>query len=177
MINCSDRRQLEELFDPDLREFLNLENKVNANLPLRYIINDDATILFWSDGDKTIVKKTKNDTYDKRLGFLYAYFQKTSGLSRSKANKYIENLVEIKNKNQIREISRPLLSYDDVINNKKCNNTYMKLQKWNKVCKAYQDGVIKGKDAAKKLNMSLWSFYYNHNKEFGTKYTKTKKEV
>jgi RNase P subunit RPR2 len=160
MINCSDRRQLEELFDPDLREFLNLENEVNEILPTRYIINDDATILFWSDGDKTIVKKTKNDTYDKRLGFLYAYFQKTSGLSRSKANKYIENLVEIKNKNQIREISRPLLSYE-----------------WNKVCKAYQDGVIKGKDAAKKLNMSLWSFYYNHNKEFGTKYTKTKKEV
>jgi hypothetical protein len=58
----------------------------------RYIINDNATILFWSDGDKTIVKKAKGDKFDKRLGFLYGYFQKMSGMTRNKANKFIESL-------------------------------------------------------------------------------------
>ena len=63
-----------------------------TNLPNRYIINDGATILFWSDGTKTIVKRSKEDEYNKILGFLWAYFQKTSGLSKSKANEYLKKL-------------------------------------------------------------------------------------
>lgn len=147
----------------DLNEFIKI---LNANLPLRYIINDDATILFWFDGDKTIVKKTQDDNYDKRLGFLYAYFQKTSGLSKNKANKYLENLVETKKQNQIKEVSKPQLSYYN-ISEKDVKD--VKVEKWNKLCKAYRDGLITGKDAAKKLNISLWSFYCNHDKEFGRK--------
>ena len=65
-----------------------------SNLPEKYIINKGATILFWNDGTKTIVKKAKHDKYNKRLGFLTAYFQKTSGLSKSKANKYLDSLVD-----------------------------------------------------------------------------------
>lgn len=65
-----------------------------TNLPRRYIINKDATILFWSDGTKTVVKRSKNDKYDKRLGFLTAYFQKNCGMSKNKANKYLDNLEE-----------------------------------------------------------------------------------
>lgn len=65
-----------------------------TNLPKRYIINKDATILFWNDGTKTVVKRSKNDTYDKRLGFLIAYFQKNCGMSKNKANKYLDNLEE-----------------------------------------------------------------------------------
>jgi len=67
-------------------------------LPKRYIINKGATILFWSDdkSDKTIVKRSKDDKYDKRLGFLTAYFQYHSGLSKNKANKYLDNLEEEK---------------------------------------------------------------------------------
>lgn len=61
-------------------------------LPKRYIINKNATILFWKDGTKTIVKRSKEDEYDKILGFLWAYFQKTSGLSKSKANDYLKRL-------------------------------------------------------------------------------------
>lgn len=61
-------------------------------LPKRYIINKNATILFWKDGTKTIVKRSKEDEYDKTLGFLWAYFQKTSGLSKSKANDYLKRL-------------------------------------------------------------------------------------
>lgn len=68
--------------------------KSSNKLPKRYIINKGATILFWQDGTKTIVKRNKDDKYDKRLGFLIAYFQKNSGLSRNKANKYLDSLIE-----------------------------------------------------------------------------------
>ena len=61
-------------------------------LPKKYIINHNATILFWNDGTKTIVKKSKDDEYNKKIGFLWAYFQKNSGLSKTKANEYLDNL-------------------------------------------------------------------------------------
>lgn len=58
-------------------------------LPERYIINDGATILFWRDGTKSIVKRSDNDDFDPIKGFLWAYFQKHCGLSKTKANKYL----------------------------------------------------------------------------------------
>ena len=63
-------------------------------LPERYIINEGATILFWDkEGKKkTIVKRSKDDEFNKRLGFLIAYFQYHSGLSKTKANRYLDNL-------------------------------------------------------------------------------------
>ena len=70
--------------------------KVKTTLPERYIINEGATILFWRDGTKTIVKRSKEDEYNKILGFLWAYFQKTSGLSKSKANDYLKGIVDYK---------------------------------------------------------------------------------
>ena len=70
--------------------------KEMKRLPEKYIINKGATILFWDDNEdeKTIVKLSDNDKYDKRLGFLTAYFQYNSGLSKTQANKYLDNLVE-----------------------------------------------------------------------------------
>ena len=61
-------------------------------LPKQYIINDGATILFWKDGTKTIVKRSKDEKFDKRLGFLTAYFQKHCGMSKTKANKFLDSL-------------------------------------------------------------------------------------
>lgn len=71
-------------------------------LPKNYIINDGATILFWKDGTKTVVKRSKNEKFDKRLGFLTAYFQKHCGMSKTKANKFLDNLVveDVKKKEQ-----------------------------------------------------------------------------
>ena len=65
----------------------------SKNLPEKYIINKDATILFWNDNIKTIVKRAEDDKFDKRIGFLYAYFLKNSGLTRTQANKFINELV------------------------------------------------------------------------------------
>jgi len=78
----------------ELRAFQTLKFKyTNYELPKNYIINDGATILFWKDGTKTIVKRSKDEKFDKRLGFLTAYFQKHCGMSKTKANKYLDNLV------------------------------------------------------------------------------------
>ena len=82
-----------------MREALNnlckeLMEAINVRLPQRYIINKNAGILFWQDGTKTIVRRTKGDKHNKRVAFLTAYFQKMSGLSKNQANKYLDNLVD-----------------------------------------------------------------------------------
>lgn len=58
----------------------------------RYIINENATILFWSDGTKTMVKRRPEDTFNKQLAFLTAYFQKKCGMTRNRANKFLDGL-------------------------------------------------------------------------------------
>lgn len=80
----------------DIKQTKNLFDVAHSKLekPKKYIINKGATILFWEDGTKTIVKRGENDEYDKVKGFLWAYFQKHSGLSRTKANKYLNSLVD-----------------------------------------------------------------------------------
>ena len=79
-------------FSPDGVEVSNKPFKSDYKIPERYIFNENATILIWEDKTKTIVKKSKEDKYDKRMAFLTAYFQKNSGLTKNKANKYLDNL-------------------------------------------------------------------------------------
>lgn len=92
-------------FDYDLdNDYVIVKGIINLNelekeqsfgaLPEKYIINDRATVLFWKDGTKTIVRRAKEDEYNKKLGFLWAYFQKNSGLSKTKANEYLDNLTD-----------------------------------------------------------------------------------
>ena len=69
-----------------------IEIKNDVNLPERYIINKNATILFWKDKTKTIVKRCENDEFNPRLAFLTAFFQKYCGMSKNKANKYLASL-------------------------------------------------------------------------------------
>lgn len=68
--------------------------EIKKELPKKYIINKNAIILFWKDETKTIIKRNKEDKHDKKLGFLIAFFQKYSGLSKNQANKYLDNLID-----------------------------------------------------------------------------------
>ena len=43
------------------------------------IFNDPATIVFWSDGTKTVVKCGKNDTFDKEKGLAMAIVKRITG--------------------------------------------------------------------------------------------------
>jgi len=68
-----------------------------TNLPTRVLFNDKkkATTLLFKD-KPTVVKAREDDTYDRRIGFLEAYFQATSGLSKTKALKYLNDIVKDK---------------------------------------------------------------------------------
>ena len=63
-------------------------------IPKKVIINKGATIIIWKDDTKTIVKKSPDDEFNAELSFLRAYFLKASGLSRNKANKYIDKILD-----------------------------------------------------------------------------------
>jgi hypothetical protein len=68
-----------------------------TNLPTRVLFNDKkkATTLLFKD-KPTVVKAREDDKYDRRIGFLEAYFQATSGLSKTKALKYLNDIVKDK---------------------------------------------------------------------------------
>lgn len=63
----------------------------------KYIINKNATIVFWEDDTKTIVKRMKNEKHNKELAFLTALLQKIllkKGINKNRVNKFLENLIE-----------------------------------------------------------------------------------
>ena len=77
--------------------WLKTETKTNdLTLPKKVIFDEvnGATVLYWEDGTKTVVRKCKENKHDRRTAFLTAYFQKHCGLSKTKANKYLANLEE-----------------------------------------------------------------------------------
>lgn len=47
--------------------------------PVRVIFNKPATIVFWCDGTKTVVKCHKEDAYDTEKGLAMAYMKKING--------------------------------------------------------------------------------------------------
>lgn len=80
---------------------------INKLLPIRTIFqyNENskkgATILFWSDkkDDKTVIILSKDDKFNKEIGFLWAFYNKYSGYSRNKVNK----IVSCVNKKSLKE--------------------------------------------------------------------------
>ena len=74
----------------------NLYKTGNLELLLikKYIINENATILFWADGTKTISKRQEGDKFDKELGFLFAYFYKMWGNNKSAIKRVIKTIKE-----------------------------------------------------------------------------------
>lgn len=92
-LNLCERNLLEELVKEQA-----------VDLPERYIINKNATILFWKDGEKTVVRRCEDDEFNPRLAFLTAFFQHYCGMSKNKANKYLASLeVEEEKKEAVKE--------------------------------------------------------------------------
>lgn len=61
--------------------------------PDRVIFNGPATIAFWPDGTKTVVKCADGDHYDKRTAILWCFMKKMFG-NNSQVNKMLDGLVE-----------------------------------------------------------------------------------
>jgi len=51
----------------------------DASLIKKVIFNDPATIVFWNDGTKTVVKCQEGDTYDKEKGLALCIAKKALG--------------------------------------------------------------------------------------------------
>ena len=71
------------------------------NIPDEVVFNEKkgATTLLYHSQERmdetnvTVVKTCKGDKFDKRYGFLLAYFQHNSGLSKTQSNKYLKELL------------------------------------------------------------------------------------
>jgi hypothetical protein len=62
---------------------------------LRVYFNDKKKATTLINGNKvTVVKCGKGDKYNKRIGFLEAYFQSMSGLTKTQARKYLDKLLK-----------------------------------------------------------------------------------
>lgn len=66
----------------------------NINDIKRYIINKNVAVIIWSDDTKTISYKHEEDTFDKELGFLLAYFYKRWGRSKAATKRVINSISE-----------------------------------------------------------------------------------
>jgi len=60
----------------------------------RIVNNDPYTIVFWSDGEKTVIKRKKGERNDIENAIVWAYFYKNSGLSKVKAKRFLADIVE-----------------------------------------------------------------------------------
>jgi len=70
-----------------------METKMKHN---KVIFSGNATIVFWEDNTKTIVKCSDNDSFDSEKGFLIAYYQKHTGNSKKQTSKVLQSLPDRK---------------------------------------------------------------------------------
>jgi len=82
-------------YEPHEIGFWPIDEYKNAYLPDNYIINQGATILFYSCG-KVISKRNKNDKFDKELGFLVAFFKKWWNGSKQSQKNVINSVSDLK---------------------------------------------------------------------------------
>ena len=61
------------------KEFSKMNNKNIRNKIKKVIFNDPATIVFWSDGKKTVVKCGERDIYDPEKGLAMAIAKRALG--------------------------------------------------------------------------------------------------
>lgn len=83
---------INSLYGMFVTDHINLfDNNKSVTLPDRYIVNKDAAILFYGN-NKTIVRRSRGDKVDPIKAFLWAYFLRNTGMSRTKANKYLQKV-------------------------------------------------------------------------------------
>lgn len=79
-------------------------NKVTTDIKVTKVIyHNPATIVFWSDGTKTVVKCDKNDTYDPEKGFYIACAKKLFGNNYAAVGRINKALEMAEDKNEKRD--------------------------------------------------------------------------
>ena len=69
-----------------------LELPTSATGIERVIFHKPATIVFWEDGEKTVVKTSPSDVFDKEKAILWAYVLKNSSSAKTQVQKEIAQL-------------------------------------------------------------------------------------
>lgn len=60
--------------------FLPMKKRLDVDVRIKDVVfNDPATIVFWSDGTKTVVKTQNNETFDPEKGLAMAISKKALG--------------------------------------------------------------------------------------------------
>ena len=111
-INVSFRYDSDSIYDPLLFEIKLVYKKPilhhiyannYLNFPLdnipevkKVIFNDPATIVYWKDGTKTVVKCQKGDDFDQEKGFAIAFLKKCWGNKGNFNDKLIKIMKEAK---------------------------------------------------------------------------------
>lgn len=77
-----------------------------GNMPTKVFFNDKKgyTTLFF-DKETIVVKKDSKEKENKELAILWAYFIKTSGLSKTQAKKFMHQLIEEAN-DKVKKVER-----------------------------------------------------------------------
>lgn len=75
----NDIKNTERLYKEMPSYFNRYSNSINKNSIKDVIFNDPATIVFWTDGSKTVVKCQNNDTFDPEVGLAMAIAKKALG--------------------------------------------------------------------------------------------------
>lgn len=66
-----------------LNYLIKLYNKKEMPKVKKVMFKPPATVVFWSDGTKTVVKCCKEDTYDRRIGLLLCVTKKALGYTET----------------------------------------------------------------------------------------------
>lgn len=81
----------------DAQSILNVLFSNTSYIPKRIIVNGRATIVYWEDGTKTVVKCMEGTTPDVYSGFTAALAKRVYG-SNTQIKKFLKEKVEIQEK-------------------------------------------------------------------------------
>ena len=133
------RAMAEELYNDIVRHMRNVygirDPKVEIKLPVindpeitinlsagvhitDVIFNDPATIVFWSDGTKTVVKCCEDDAFDEEKGLAMAVCKKISGNDSKKFHKGLKRWIksEPKSEPETISISKLFANWGNIVN-------------------------------------------------------------
>lgn len=82
----------------------------------KVIFNDPATIVFWSDGTKTVVKCCEDDTFDKEKGLAMAVCKKVTGNNSERFHRGMRSWIKPEPALDIANISKLFANWGDVVN-------------------------------------------------------------
>ena len=106
----------------DVHDYIQKDSKFTACLhrqfqfaPKEIIYNDAATIVYWSDGTKTVVKCNENDEYSEYAGFVAAVAKKMYGGANA-INRLIDSKKVIRG-NGLRQSFRPKTTLEEIFDN------------------------------------------------------------